>query len=47
MFPHITFRDHFAALTPERIGALVQRCEARTAGPYVAGYTFLRLNTAK
>lgn len=47
MFPHITFRDHFTALTPKRIDALVQRSETRTAGPYVAGYTFLRLNTAK
>jgi len=29
MFPHITFRDYFAALTPERINELMQRVEAR------------------
>ncbi|MCB0049217.1 MAG: hypothetical protein KDE24_06715, partial [Caldilinea sp.] len=32
MFPHITFRDYFAALTPDDIDALVQRIEARKAG---------------
>lgn len=31
MFPHITFRDYFAALTPDRIDALAQRVEARKA----------------
>lgn len=31
MFPHITFRDYFTALTPERIDALAQRVEARKA----------------
>ncbi len=28
MFPHITFRDHFAALTPERSDTLVQQAGA-------------------
>ena len=29
MFPHITFRDYFAALTPERIDELARRVAAR------------------
>ena len=47
MFPHITFRDYFAALTPGRIDELAQRIDARKARHQPAGYTFLRLNTAK
>lgn len=32
LFPHITFCDYFAALTPECIDALARRSEARKAG---------------